>query len=299
MNKLISIVLIIVSIILMVKSQEHSHDFHSHHSHDDIEEKPSFKYSKEANIGHKSEDSSVPHSKQGSGGCPHSHGHSHSHSHQHKSDEKLMHSSKDVSSVWLSAMASTLLISLAPYIILFFIPVDNSPEYEPWLKVLLSFASGGLLGDAFLHLIPHALMAQNEGHSHDQSHSHSHSHSHSVMSDDINSDETHVHDLSVGLWVLAGIIVFLMVEKFVRIVNGGHGHSHSHSVNSDSEHEHKNTDEKKIISDTKTDSENDSEDKTEEETDNESNSDHKSSDDTKKSLNVRRISSESSGDTGN
>ncbi|KAI1300262.1 Protein catecholamines up [Halotydeus destructor] len=33
--------------------------------------------------------------------------------------------------------------------------------------------------------------------------------------------------MSVGLWVLAGIVAFLMVEKFVRIVKGpGHGHSH-------------------------------------------------------------------------
>jgi zinc transporter 7 len=32
--------------------------------------------------------------------------------------------------------------------------------------------------------------------------------------------------MSVGLWVLAGIIAFLVVEKFVRIVKGGHGHSH-------------------------------------------------------------------------
>lgn len=55
----------------------------------------------------------------------------------------------DTSWLWLSALGSTLLISIAPYFILFFIPVDNSPEYKPWLKVLLSFASGGLLGIQF------------------------------------------------------------------------------------------------------------------------------------------------------
>ena len=33
--------------------------------------------------------------------------------------------------------------------------------------------------------------------------------------------------MAVGLWVLAGLIAFLMVEKFVRLVKGGHGHSHS------------------------------------------------------------------------
>ena len=30
----------------------------------------------------------------------------------------------------------------------------------------------------------------------------------------------------VGLWVLAGLIAFLVVEKLVRHMKGGHGHSH-------------------------------------------------------------------------
>lgn len=36
--------------------------------------------------------------------------------------------------------------------------------------------------------------------------------------------------MSVGLWVLGGIIVFLVVEKFVRLLKGGHGHGHSHGT---------------------------------------------------------------------
>lgn len=58
----------------------------------------------------------------------------------------------------LQAVGATLLISAAPFLILFLIPVQsNSDQHQNLLKVLLSFASGGLLGDAFLHLIPHAL----------------------------------------------------------------------------------------------------------------------------------------------
>lgn len=34
--------------------------------------------------------------------------------------------------------------------------------------------------------------------------------------------------MSVGLWVLAGILAFLMVEKFVRMIKGGHSHAHAH-----------------------------------------------------------------------
>ena len=62
------------------------------------------------------------------------------------------------SSVWFNAIMATLLISAAPFFILFFIPLDNSQEKQWLLKILLAFASGGLLGDAFLHLIPHAII---------------------------------------------------------------------------------------------------------------------------------------------
>jgi len=96
------------------------------------------------------------------------------------------------------------------------------------LKVLLSFASGGLLGDAFLHLIPHAVEYQNHhGGSHAHAHDHSHGHSH--------GENAHVHDLTIWLSVIGGFVLFLLIEKFVRICSGdSHSHSHgSHSHGSD------------------------------------------------------------------
>jgi zinc transporter 7 len=213
--------------VLVVKSEQHSYESHSHHSHERIEEKPSIKYSREANIGQKSEES-----KDGSSSHQSHDIHIHSHkplidSHNsHNTNRKQMHSSKDVSSVWLSALGSTLLISLAPYIILFFISIDNTSKYKLLLKVILSFASGGLLGDTFLQLIPHALMERNlviDSKSHDRSHSHSDLHLHSFISE----DEPHFHDLSVGLWVLTGFLGFLLIEKFVRIMSKSHKHNHS------------------------------------------------------------------------
>merc|ERR1711872_114010 len=93
--------------------------------------------------------------------------------------------------------------------------MGNSAEKQWLLKILLAFASGGLLGDAFLHLIPHALIAVEP--SEEGGHGHSH------------GDESggHApHDMSVGLGVLSGIVAFLCVEKFVRIMKGGHGHTH-------------------------------------------------------------------------
>ncbi|XP_023109562.1 zinc transporter SLC39A7 isoform X2 [Felis catus] len=114
-----------------------------------------------------------------------------------------------------SMATATVLISAAPFFVLFLIPVEsNSPRHRSLLQILLSFASGGLLGDAFLHLIPHAL----EPHSHHPLEQPGHGHSHSGQGP----------ILSVGLWVLSGIVAFLVVEKFVRHVKGGHGHSHGH-----------------------------------------------------------------------
>ncbi|XP_049870068.1 protein catecholamines up [Pectinophora gossypiella] len=161
-------------------------------------------------------------------------GHSHSHSHSHeeppafkysKSANEQYKKGEDKASnpevnepdydLYVKALGSTLFISIVPFFLLFFIPIDGTVEKQPLLKVLLSFASGGLLGDAFLHLIPHALTSSSgEG-----GHSHSHSHSH--------EGEHGPHDITVGLGVLGGIITFLVVEKFVRMFDGGHGHSHA------------------------------------------------------------------------
>ncbi|XP_023026306.1 zinc transporter catecholamines up [Leptinotarsa decemlineata] len=181
---------ILLCILFLISSSsltahEHSHEGHSH-------EPPSYKYSKEAN---KNSDS---------------------HHHHREVPVKEKQVALTTQELWLHAMGSTLLISAAPFLILFCVPLDNTVSSQPLLKILLAFASGGLLGDAFLHLIPHAAMAVSD-------HSHSHAHTHSHESGD------HAHDMSVGLWVLAGIVVFLVVEKCVRIIKGSHGHSHEKS----------------------------------------------------------------------
>lgn len=181
------------------------------------------------------------HSHGGHGHSHGSHGHSHGHhGHSHggsgpepgpeerEKNRKKLHArwdddedqeETDTNTIWFQAIGATMLISAAPFFILFFIPLDNSEEKQWLLKILLSFASGGLLGDAFLHLIPHAQMAVQSSSDHGHSHGSSHGHSH--------AEGGHNHDMSVGLGILSGIVAFLCVEKFVRIMKGGHGHSHS------------------------------------------------------------------------
>lgn len=226
------------------KSHENSEHGHSHHGHD------------HHGHGHHG------HGHHGHGHHGHSHhGHSdHGHGHHgHATQEDSKATARSANSpkmqpmryVWLESILSTCLISAAPFFILFFVPLEsNSEEQRPLLKVLLSFASGGLLGDAFLHLIPHAISP----HSHHAEPGHSHSHSHSHVHEGESPEHSHDHsaDMIVGLWVLAGMVAFLIVEKFVRHVKGGHSHSHGHSHVSS-----KDDDDAKVVkSDRKTDESN-------------------------------------------
>ncbi|KAF1791458.1 Zinc/iron permease [Phytophthora cactorum] len=83
----------------------------------------------------------------------------------------------------------------APVLVLLVVPlgVGNQEKQQPLLRVFLSFAAGGLLGDALLHLLPHSL-PEGAGHAHDhEGHDHDHEgHTHSMA------------DLYVWLWTLAG-----------------------------------------------------------------------------------------------
>ena len=203
----------------------HHHDHHDHHDHDHVAEPPSFKYSKHANehIAEKQKQHTPDHEGEDE---------EEEKPHWRPLSDYIGHNGD----VFIQAMGSTLLISAAPFFILFFVPLDNTKEREPFLKILLSFASGGLLGDAFLHLIPHALPHAHEHHDHDHSHGHG------------GHEEGHSHDMSVGLCVLGGIITFLLVEKTVRLIKGDNDHHHHHSSSEKKKQiskEKKNTSEKK------------------------------------------------------
>ncbi|XP_067001515.2 zinc transporter Slc39a7 [Anabrus simplex] len=214
----IIVVLIICFIIFfslpyVCESHGHSHNGHEH-SH---QEPPSFKYSREANLKHTEKEP---------------------HTHHPEIGKQQKQPPRDTFTLWFQALGSTLLISAAPFFILFLVPLDNSKEREPLLKILLSFASGSLLGDAFLHLIPHALSP----HTHNEESGHSHS----------SEEDGHPHgsDMRVGFWVLLGIITFLTVEKFVRLVKGGHGHSHHSADDNHSETTDDETNENEVNKDT-------------------------------------------------
>ncbi|XP_065371422.1 zinc transporter ZIP13 homolog [Calliphora vicina] len=99
---------------------------------------------------------------------------------------------------WVFSLLGSVVIGLSGILPLLIIPTDEKlnkqgykdPGESKFLRVLLSFAVGGLLGDVFLHLLPEAWKGDNEK---------------STSSGD--------YTLNSGLWVLSGILIFTIVEK--------------------------------------------------------------------------------------
>ncbi|XP_074640925.1 zinc transporter ZIP13-like isoform X3 [Tubulanus polymorphus] len=92
--------------------------------------------------------------------------------------------------IWIFSILSAIVVGLSGILPLLIIPLDQSLDLQSGpaasqLKLLLSFAVGSLLGDVFLHLLPEAWL--------------------------------HVNDENdrrmIGLWVMAGILTFLIIEK--------------------------------------------------------------------------------------
>lgn len=93
---------------------------------------------------------------------------------------------------WVWSIIGSVIVGLSGIFPLLVIPIEEGANLKKGagaktLKVLLSFAVGGLLGDIFLHLLPEAWMVQRR------------------MKGDAS--------MFCGLWVLTGLLVFIIVEK--------------------------------------------------------------------------------------
>jgi len=100
-----------------------------------------------------------------------------------------------------AALLSTGFISLLPNVILLLFPsygAGTGGEASTILQLGQSLAAGGLLGDVFLHTLPHSAMDEHKA----------------------------------GLWVLAGFTIFLASDLLIRTIesntNGGHHYHHHH-----------------------------------------------------------------------
>jgi len=128
--------------------------------------------------------------------------------------------------IWTVSFIATAIIGIAPVLLLEVIPLikqekDKQVINHSLLKTMLGFAVGGLLGDVFLHLLPHSINPHDHG-------DHSHGHSHSMH--EVGHD--HSKEIFIGLYILAGMLTFFLLEKYMRISSksgGGHSHSHTHT----------------------------------------------------------------------
>jgi hypothetical protein len=135
-----------------------------------------------------------PHDHHGVDSHGHSHDHGHSHSHVH--DPALERAQREA--------------SFADFL-------GGGPDSDPFAKSAAvdappdaALAAAAAAHDSHAHVHDH--------HGHDHGHSHDHGHDHSK-------------GLKIGLQILAGMLVFFIVEKIQRIRGGGaggHGHSHGH-----------------------------------------------------------------------
>lgn len=105
-----------------------------------------------------------------------------------------------------AALSSTILISLVPNLILFFFPryAENS-ESSTFLKLGQALAAGSLLGDVFLHTLPHGGASES--------------------------------------LVLVGFLVFFAMDLIIRAVEGSHHphhhHNNGHSASNGHDHDDK------------------------------------------------------------
>lgn len=85
---------------------------------------------------------------------------------------------------WILVLGSVAIVSLISFIGLLGLQME-SEKMRPFLLVLVSFSAGALLGDVFIHLLPEAVKATGLS-------------------------------LPISLWILCGILIFFMLEKFIH-----------------------------------------------------------------------------------
>ncbi|KAJ3928579.1 MAG: Zinc/iron permease [Lentinula lateritia] len=114
-----------------------------------------------------------------------------------------------------NSILGTFYISSVPNFILAFIPAKISGDT---LNTMTAFATGGLLSDVFLHLVPHSFHGKHQD-----------SGVHFIMVEE-------KRNILTGLGIFLGFAAFFFMEKTVRVLGGdedgttAHSHSHSHSV---------------------------------------------------------------------
>ncbi|CAG8547298.1 10326_t:CDS:1 [Racocetra fulgida] len=122
----------------------------------------------------------------------------------------------------VNSILATFYISSIPNFILYFVPPDIKPSS---LNSLVSFAVGGLLGDVFLHLLPHSFLGE-------------------TFDDEVHFVQVDKQkNVVIGLAIFVGFTTFFVIDKLMRVANGGeggHSHNHKEDIHNDN-HDHKDS----------------------------------------------------------
>lgn len=100
----------------------------------------------------------------------------------------------------VNSLLGTAYVSLIPNMFLHFVPANIQPGT---MKTLVAFAVGGLLGDVFLHLLPHAYQSFAES-------------------------DSYTRDVVLGMSVFGGFFGFFCIDKLMRVWQSPSDHHHHH-----------------------------------------------------------------------
>ena len=100
---------------------------------------------------------------------------------------------------WFYASLCSSLVGLSGLFPVFLLSLGKTSEKQ--LQFMLSFACGGLLGDVFLHLLPEA---------HER-----------IATVAATHEEAHAMHSALGLWMIAGILTFIVLEMMMKEAEGG------------------------------------------------------------------------------
>ncbi|KAJ0012103.1 hypothetical protein NQD34_013078 [Periophthalmus magnuspinnatus] len=138
-------------------------------------------------------------------GVRHHHG---NHSHMEHSDTPAGES-RNVLTAWAGGFTSITIISLLSLLGVVLIPLMNKVFFNFLLSFLVALAVGTLSGDAFLHLIPHSLVAHHHS---DEHHQH-----HGDHGDHMEHEEDSLDGVWKGLTALGGVYFMFLIEHFLTL----------------------------------------------------------------------------------
>ncbi|XP_071638405.1 zinc transporter foi isoform X1 [Temnothorax longispinosus] len=125
-------------------------------------------------------------------------------------------SARNIVKVWVYSTISIFVISLSGLLGVAVIPIMGKNYYHHVLQFLVALAVGTLTGDAFIHLLPHAMMPPHH-HEHDEHQGHDHHDDSSALS----IDHVNLHSMNMwkGLVAMMGFVSFFFTEKALNVIS--------------------------------------------------------------------------------